>query len=70
MEKKTLKVQGMSCEHCVKAVTKAVADLPGTAQVKVDLKAGTASFDFDPGKTGLKEIEAAIVDAGFTVNRG
>ena len=67
MEQKTLKVEGMSCEHCVKAVTRAVSDLPGTARVKADLKAGTVSFEFDPGKTGLKEIEAAIEDAGYTI---
>ena len=65
MEKKIIHVEGMSCQHCVKAVTKALSDLPGTTKVKVDLKAGTASFEFDPAKTGLKEIEAAIVDAGF-----
>ena len=67
MEKKTLKVEGMSCEHCVKAVTKAVSDLPGTARVKVELKAGTASFEFDLGKTGLEEIKAAITEAGYAV---
>ena len=66
MEKKTLKVEGMSCEHCVKAVTEALDDLSGVKQVKVDLKGASASFEFDPAKIGLKEIEAAIVDAGYT----
>ena len=67
MEKKVLKVEGMSCEHCVKAVTKAVGELPGLADVAVDLKGGTVSFNFDSAKTPLKDIEAAIVDAGYEV---
>ena len=67
MEKKTLKVEGMSCEHCVKAVNQALSDLTGMANVKVDLKTGTASFEFDPAKTGLNEIESAIEDAGYSV---
>ncbi|MDR0553519.1 MAG: copper ion binding protein [Treponema sp.] len=67
MEKKVLKVEGMSCEHCVKAVTRALESLPGLAGVAVELKSGTVSFRFDPGKTSLKDIEAAIDDAGYTV---
>jgi len=67
MEKKTLKVEGMSCEHCAKAVTEAVSGLSGLAKVKVDLKGASVSFEFDPAKAGLKEIEAAIVEAGYSV---
>jgi len=65
MENITLNVEGMSCEHCVKAVTKAVGGFAGTKNVKVDLKAGTASFEFDSSKTGLNEIKAAIEEEGF-----
>ena len=47
MEQKTLKVDGMSCEHCVKAVNKAVSGLAGLADVSVNLKGGTVSFNYD-----------------------
>jgi copper chaperone len=67
MEKKVLKVDGMSCEHCVKAVTKAAGELPGVKDVSVDLKGGTVSFSYDPAATALKEIEAAISDAGYDI---
>jgi copper ion binding protein len=67
MEKQTLKVQGMSCEHCVRAVSKALEDLPGLNDVKVELKSGTVSFRHDPAKTDLAAIEAAIVEAGYEV---
>lgn len=36
----TFKVGGMSCQHCVKAITSAIQALDGTAQVTVDLAAG------------------------------
>ena len=68
MEKVVLKVDGMSCEHCVRAVTNAVAGIAGTENVSVDLKAGTASFSFDSGKTSLDAIAAAIAGEGYTVN--
>jgi copper chaperone len=67
MEKKTLKVEGMSCEHCVKAVNNALGGLPGLADVTVDLKSGTVSFGFDPAKTALSKIEAAITEEGYEV---
>jgi copper ion binding protein len=67
MEKQTLKVQGMSCEHCVKAVTDALNGLSGLADVKVDLAGGSASFSFDPAKTALDTVKAAIVEAGYEV---
>ena len=67
MEKKTLKVEGMSCQHCVNAVSKAAGGFSGVSKVKVDLKTGSLSFQLDPGKTGLQEIIAAVTEAGFTV---
>ena len=67
MEKKTLKVEGMSCEHCVKAVNNAVSALPGLADVSVDLKGGTVSFNYNPAETPLETVQAAIVDAGYEV---
>ena len=67
MEKIILKVEGMSCEHCVKAVTNAVAGVAGTADVLVDLKAGTVSFSYDPAKSQLEAIKAAITEEDFTV---
>ena len=67
MEKISLKVEGMSCEHCVKAVTGAVSGVAGTADVSVDLKGGTVSFSYDPAKSPLEAIKAAITEEDFTV---
>jgi copper chaperone len=67
MEKAVLRVEGMSCDHCVKTITKAAGDLPGVKNVAVDLKGGTVSFMFDPAKSPLKNIETVITDAGYDV---
>jgi copper ion binding protein len=67
MEQKTLKVTGMSCEHCVKAVSNALKALPGLDNIQVDLKNGTASFGYDPAQTPLETIKAAIVEEGYEV---
>jgi copper chaperone len=66
-EKETLKVAGMACEHCVKAVSGALGGLPGLSGVSVDLKGGTVSFSYDPAQTPLGTIKAAITDAGYAV---
>ena len=42
---KTIKINGMSCQHCVKAVTKALSEITGIEDVKVDLAAGEATFE-------------------------
>lgn len=62
--KKTIAIQGMSCMHCVAHVEKALKALPGTASVKVDLKAALAVVD-----TGATDetLRAAVEDAGYTV---
>jgi copper chaperone len=57
----------MSCEHCVKAVTKATTALDSVKGVKVDLKAGTVSLEYDPAKTPLASIKAAIEEEGYEI---
>jgi len=65
MEKKILKVDGMSCEHCVKAVTNALSALDGVADIVVSLQDKTASFSFDPALTSIEAIKTAITDEGY-----
>ena len=67
MEKAALKVEGMSCNHCAGAITNAVGELSGVKNVVVDLKGASVSFSFDPSKTPLANIQAAISEAGYTV---
>jgi copper chaperone len=67
MENVTINIEGMSCEHCVKAVTDAVTALPSVEDVAVDLDAGTAALAYDPNKVKLEAIKEAIEDQGYDV---
>jgi len=41
----TIKISGMSCNHCVMAVTKALSGIDGIRNVKVDLAKAEATFE-------------------------
>ena len=51
--KDTLKVQGMSCNHCVNSIEGSVGELTGVSSVKVNLGNGEVSVEFDNEKTTL-----------------
>ncbi len=64
MEKLNLTIEGMTCEHCVRAVRGRLEQTPG---VKVnDVQVGSARIEFDPAKTNVDDIEEAIADEGYT----
>ena len=67
MEKVTLNVQGMSCDHCVKAVEGSVGKLNGVNSVKVNLKADTVDVEFNNQVVSLNEIKETIDDQGYDV---
>ncbi|MDR1013907.1 MAG: heavy-metal-associated domain-containing protein [Coriobacteriales bacterium] len=64
-EKTLLKVEGMSCEHCVAAVTEALEALPGVEKVKVSLGKGEAKVRH-AADTGVQELRDAVAAAGFS----
>ncbi len=64
-----LKVKGMSCQHCVMSVTKALNKLEGIRNVKVDLPKGEVSFD-NTKALAPDKIEKTIEDAGYQVVKG
>jgi copper chaperone CopZ len=57
-------VGGMTCGHCVKAVTKAVDALPGVERVEVDLAAGRVSVT---GAVDPALVRKAIETEGYTL---
>ncbi|ACD15801.1 heavy-metal-associated domain-containing protein [Paraburkholderia phytofirmans] len=57
-------VEGMSCQHCVTAVTNAIREHDSGAQVRVDLASGRVAVESaQPAET----LKAAIDEAGYTV---
>jgi copper chaperone len=58
------KVSGMSCSHCVRAVTQAIQALEQTARVEVDLVAGLVRVE---ASLDAAQIQAAIREEGYEV---
>ncbi len=67
MESNMLRVDGMSCEHCVKAIKNAVGTLSGVARVEVDLNAKTVTVEHDPAQSPLEKIKLEIEGQGYDV---
>ena len=61
-----LRVKGMSCQHCVMSVTKALNQLEGIKNVQVDLAKGEVQFD-NTKAIASNQIEKAIEEAGYEV---
>jgi len=61
-----LKVKGMSCQHCVMSVTKALNQLNGIKNVQIDLAKGEVRFD-NTKTIASEQIEKAVTDAGYEV---
>lgn len=61
----TVKVDGMSCDACVRHVTKALADLPGVLSVDVKLAEGEALLGINPDVAMVPAIVEAIEDQGY-----
>jgi copper chaperone CopZ len=64
-----IEVTGMTCAHCVSAVTEELTALPGVTAVDVDLRVGAASPVTITSATALDPaaVAAAIDEAGYTV---
>ena len=62
--KEVLKVEGMSCGHCVNSIETNVGELTGVSAVKVDLSSKEVSVEFDNAAT-LAQIKETIEDQGY-----
>jgi copper chaperone len=63
---KTIKIKGMTCQHCVMAVTKALGGIEGIKDVRVDLQKGEATF-IEEKPVDRTLIRERIAKAGFDV---
>lgn len=65
MERSTLTIGGMSCEHCVKGVTGALRALDGVEVESVEV--GTACVAYDPARVRPERIAEAVREEGYEV---
>ncbi|MFQ5647587.1 MAG: copper ion binding protein [bacterium] len=63
-----IKIEGMSCGHCVKTIEGALVVLDGVHNYKVSLEEKTATVNYDANKIDLDQIKQVIVDCGFEVS--
>lgn len=64
MTRTTLKIDGMSCGHCVASVQKALERLDGVTVEHVAV--GAATVEYDPDVASPAKIAQAVSDAGYT----
>ena len=60
-----LNVQGMTCDGCVRSVTKKLSGVAGVASAAVDLAAGKATVVFDDARVGAPQLIGAVEQIGF-----
>ncbi len=65
--KKIIRIEGMSCQHCVASIENAVGTLEGVEAVTVSLDNKNAAVSFDENQVEISKIYEAIEDIGFDV---
>ena len=63
MTELTLHIEGMSCGHCLNAVNKALAGLPGVETISVQI--GRANLRYDESQADPARISQAVSAAGY-----
>ena len=65
MRQETIKVVGMTCQHCVQTITDALNNITGLNTVNVDLIKKEVRVKFNENETKLKKISDKIIEMGF-----
>ena len=65
MDHLELKIDGMTCGHCVSAVTKALKGMEGVNLEQVSV--GSATVSYDPEVTSEERITGTVEDQGYAV---
>jgi len=65
----TYTVSGMTCGHCVSAVSSEISKLPGVTGVDVDLSSGAVTVTSTAGLAGA-DVAAAVDEAGYELVAG
>ncbi len=66
-ESVTLPVNGMTCGGCARSIERKLSRTPGVARATVSLEGSSATVEFDPNRTQVSNLIAAIEQLGFQV---
>jgi len=67
MAKKTLDVQGMTCDHCKASVEGTLTKLDGVSTAEVHLETGKVDVTYDEAKVTVAAMKEAIEEQGYDV---
>jgi copper chaperone len=65
MDATRIKVSGMTCQGCVRSVTRVLEAVPGVGAVEVSLERGEADVRYDSARTAVPALRKAVEDAGY-----
>jgi copper chaperone len=65
MARATLKVTGMTCQHCVRSVREALEGRDGVRSADVDLQAGRAVVEYDEAQVTPGELAGVVAEEGY-----
>lgn len=67
MAQMTLNVEGMSCDHCKRAVEMALEKLDGVERAEVSLDENTVSVTYDESQVTTVQMKEAVEEEGYKV---
>ncbi|WP_078554497.1 copper ion binding protein [Bacillus alkalicellulosilyticus] len=67
MKTEVIKVEGMNCDHCVRAVEGGLTKIKGVDRALVSLADKQVSVEFDEAKVTVQQLESKIEDLGYDV---
>jgi len=66
MKERTFRVEGMTCEHCVMTIKKALSAVEGVSRVDVSLSTGTVKVELDRD-VPFEDLKKAVEEWGYRV---
>ena len=66
MATSTYTVTGMTCDHCVSAVTQELSDIAGVTKVSIELASGQVTVESDAA-VDQAAVAAAVDEAGYAL---
>jgi copper chaperone CopZ len=60
-----LKVEGMTCDGCVRSVERKLSKVAGVESARVDLGAGKATVEYDDSQARADQLIAAVEQIGY-----
>jgi P-type Cu+ transporter len=65
LQDKTLKIEGMTCAACARAVEKAALKVDGVSEANVNFATENLKINFDPDKVKISDVKKSIEKSGY-----